>query len=183
MPVPGRRQSGGTKRGAPRGAAEHGDADGRASSAAEALSAVAPLATRWIERLLARHEPALTVPQYLALRAIAREGVTGSELARRTGVSGPAVSQLLSALASAGLVERRADADDRRRQVLALSPAGEQAFGSAEALLRNRLGELLADLPRPEIDALSRLLPSVEAALSGAPPPRRPPPPPKPPGR
>jgi DNA-binding MarR family transcriptional regulator len=167
------------ERGAPRAAAE------RASSAAEALAAVAPLATRWIERLLARHDPALTVPQYLALRAIAREGVTGSELARRTGVSGPAVSQLLSGLASAGLVDRRADAEDRRRQALALSPAGEEAFASAEALLRDQLGELLADLPRPEIDALSRLLPSVEAALSGAPPPRRPPPPPPPgpPGR
>jgi MarR family transcriptional regulator, organic hydroperoxide resistance regulator len=167
------------ERGAPRAAAE------RASSAAEALAAVAPLATRWIERLLARHDPALTVPQYLALRAIAREGMTGSELARRTGVSGPAVSQLLSGLASAGLVDRRADAEDRRRQALALSPAGEEAFASAEALLRDQLGELLADLPRPEIDALSRLLPSVEAALSGAPPPRRPPPPPPPgpPGR
>jgi DNA-binding MarR family transcriptional regulator len=171
-----KRKTGGAERGAQRGAA-----GARAGSAAEALAAVAPLATRWIERLLARHEPALTVPQYLALRAIAREGVTGSELARRTGVSGPAVSQLLSGLASAGLVERRADAEDRRRQALALSPAGERAFASAEALLRDRLGELLADLPRPEIDALSRLLPSVEAALSGAPPPRRPPPPPPPP--
>jgi DNA-binding MarR family transcriptional regulator len=204
MPASHRRQTGGTERGAPRGgagreaaaergapragagreaAAERGAPRApaeRASSAAEALAAVAPLATRWIERLLARHDPALTVPQYLALRAIAREGVTGSELARRTGVSGPAVSQLLSGLASAGLVERRADAEDRRRQALALSPAGEQAFGSAEALLRDQLGELLADLPRPEIDALSRLLPSVEAALSGAPPPRRPPPPPPP---
>jgi DNA-binding MarR family transcriptional regulator len=192
MPAPRRRQTGATERGAPRGGAERGTPRGsaepgaprgaaeRASSAAEALAAVAPLATRWIERLLARHDPALTVPQYLALRAIAREGVTGSELARRTGVSGPAVSQLLSGLASAGLVERRADAEDRRRQSLALSPAGEEAFGSAEALLRDQLGELLADLPRPEIDALSRLLPSVEAALSGAPPPRRPPPPPPP---
>jgi DNA-binding MarR family transcriptional regulator len=149
--------------------------------AAEGLATVAPLATRWIERLLARHEPALTVPQYLALRAIAREGVTGSELARRTGVSGPAVSQLIGGLATAGLVERRADAEDRRRQALALSAAGEDAFASAEALLRDQLGDLLADLPRPEIDALARLLPSVEAALSGAPPPRRPPPPPRPP--
>jgi DNA-binding MarR family transcriptional regulator len=178
MPAPHKRETGRAERGSQRGAAGAG-----AGSAAEALAAVAPLATRWIERLLARHEPALTVPQYLALRAIAREGVTGSELAWRTGVSGPAVSQLLSGLASAGLVERRTDAEDRRRQSLALSPAGEQAFASAEALLRDRLGELLADLPRPEIDALSRLLPSVEAALSGAPPPRRPPapPPPRPP--
>jgi DNA-binding MarR family transcriptional regulator len=186
MPAPRKRQTAGraerpaggrAERPAPPAAAE------RAGSAAEALAAVAPLATRWIERLLARHEPALTVPQYLALRAIAREGVTGGELARRTGVSGPAVSQLLGGLAGAGLVERRADAEDRRRQALTLSAAGEQAFVSAEGLLRERLSELLGDLPRPEIDALSRLLPSVEAALSGAPPPRRPhplPPPPRP---
>ena len=170
MPAPRKKQTGDV--------AKRSDRDAeRAASAAEGLAAVAPLATRWIERLLARHEPALTVPQYLALRAIAREGVTGSELAHRTGVSGPAVSQLISGLASAGLVERRPDDADRRRQALALSTAGEQAFASAETLLRDRLGELLGDLPRPEIDALSRLLPSVEAALSGAPPPRRPHPP------
>jgi DNA-binding MarR family transcriptional regulator len=170
--------------GAPAGAGrEAGPRAGREASAAEALAAVAPLATRWIERLLARHEPALTVPQYLALRAIAREGVTGSELARRTGVSGPAVSQLLSGLADAGLVERQAHPDDRRRQALTLTPAGEEAYRSADRLLGARLAELLDGLPRPEIDALARLLPSVEAALSGAPPPRRPPPPPPKPKR
>jgi MarR family transcriptional regulator, organic hydroperoxide resistance regulator len=149
---------------------------GRAE-AAEALVAVAPLVSRWIERLLARHDPPLTVAQYLALRAIGREGVSGSELARRAGVSGPAVSQLLAGLEDAGLVERRPVAGDRRRQALALSAAGERAFCAAEALLRERLAELLAPLPPPETDALARLLPRVEAELSGAPPPRRPPPP------
>ena len=153
----------------------------KATEAAEALVAVAPLATRWIERLLAGHDPRLTVPQYLALRAIARDGVSGSELARRTGVSGPAVSQLLSGLADAGLLERRTAADDRRRQALALSPRGERTFHSAQELLRERLATLLVDLPRPEVDALSRLLPGVEAALSGTVPPRRPPPPRPPP--
>jgi DNA-binding MarR family transcriptional regulator len=149
----------------------------RAVDAAEALVAVAPLATRWIERLLAGHNPPLTIPQYLALRAIAREGVSGSELARRTGVSGPAVSQLLAGLADAGLLERRTTADDRRRYALTLTASGVRAFHSAEKLLRERLATLLVDLPRPEIDALSRLLPRVEAALSGTAPPRRPPPP------
>jgi DNA-binding MarR family transcriptional regulator len=152
----------------------------RAADAADALVAVAPLATRWIERLLARHDPPLTVPQYLALRAVAREGVSGSELAQRTGVSGPAVSQLLAGLADAGLLERRTIAADRRRHALALSLAGERAFDSAESLLRERLAALLVELPRPEVDALSRLLPRVEAALSGTAPPRRPPPPPPP---
>jgi DNA-binding MarR family transcriptional regulator len=149
--------------------------------AAQALAAVAPLATRWIERLLAQHDPPLTVTQYLALRAIAREGVSGTELARRSGVSGPAVSQLLAGLADAGLVERQPVDSDRRRLALVLSATGRRAFAAAEALLGERLGSLLADLPRPDAEALSRLLPRVEATLSGAHPPRRPPHPPPPP--
>jgi DNA-binding MarR family transcriptional regulator len=151
------------------------------TQAAEALAAVAPLATRWMERLLVRHDPPLTVTQYLALRAIAREDISGTELARRAGVSGPAVSQLLAGLHRAGLIRRRVIADDRRRHALELAPTGERAFRSAQALLRDQLASLLADLPRPEADALARLLPRVEAALSGAQPPRRPPPPPPPP--
>ena len=147
-------------------------------AAADALLAVAPLVSRWIERLLAGHDPPMTAAQYLALRAISREGVAATELARRTGVSGPAVSQLLAGLADTGLLERRAVPDDRRRQALLLSHSGERALRSAETLLRHQLGELLRDLPRPEADALARLLPRVEAALSETPPPRRPPPPP-----
>jgi len=143
-------------------------------NAAEALVAVAPLVTRWVERLLASGEPSLTVTQYLALRAIARERLSAGELSRRAGVSEPAVSQLLAGLAASGFVERSPVVDDRRRQELALTPTGEQVFRSAEALLRDRMGELLADLPGPEADALARLLPRVEALLAGSPPPRRP---------
>lgn len=150
------------------------------AEAAEALVAVAPLASRWIERLLAGHEPALTTPQYLAMRSIDREQVSVNELARRAGVSGPAASQLLNTLAAAGLLERRAADDDRRRQQLALTSAGKSALTSAESLLAGRVASLIGALPRPEIDALARALPQVESALSGAAPPRRPPPPPPP---
>jgi DNA-binding MarR family transcriptional regulator len=152
----------------------------REAEAAKALVAVAPLTSRWIERLLAGHEPALTTPQYLAMRSIDREQVSVNELARRAGVSGPAASQLLNTLAAAGLLERRAADEDRRRQQLALTAAGKKALASAESLLAGRVASLIADLPRPEIDALARALPQVEAALSGAAPPRRPPPPPPP---
>ena len=153
------------------------------TDAAEALVAVAPLVSRWIERLLAQHEPPLTVSQLLALRAIARTPVTGSELARRTGVSGPAVSQLLAGLSAAGWLERRPDPADRRHQQLALTDDGARVYDSAQSLLRARVSSLLVDLPRPEADALARALPQVEAALAGTAPPRRPPPPPPRPGR
>jgi DNA-binding MarR family transcriptional regulator len=152
-------------------------------AAAEALVAVAPLVSRWIERLLAGHEPPLTVAQFLALRAIAEEGLSGSELARRAGVSGPAISQLIAGLAEAGLLVRREFPEDRRRQTLTLTSSGYKALRTARALLRERLGALLADLPHPETEALARALPRVAAALSGEPPPRRPPPPPRPPHR
>jgi DNA-binding MarR family transcriptional regulator len=130
--------------------------------------------TRWIERLLSGHEPPLTVTQYLALRAIATERLSGSELAQRAGVSGPAVSQLLASLADAGLLDRREHAEDRRRVAVSLSTCGRSVLESAQRLLGDRLTALLTDLPRPEADALARALPAVEAALSGAPPPRRP---------
>ena len=150
----------------------------RASDAAEALVAVALLAGRWIERLLGRHDPPLTVAQYLALRAIAREALSGTELARRTGVSGPAVSQLIAGLVDARLVTTQPLPEDRRRQVPGLTRAGAKALESANATLREQLGSLLAPMPRAEADALVHLLSRVEAQLAGAPPPRRPPPPP-----
>ena len=147
--------------------------------AAEALIAVAPLAARWIERLLAAGQPPLTTPQYLALRAIAREPVSPGELARRASVSEPAASQLLAGLADAGLVDRQPADDDHRRRELALTLAGKELLGTVEEALTTRIGSLITDLPRPEVEALSRALPQVEAALSGAAPPRRPPPPPR----
>jgi DNA-binding MarR family transcriptional regulator len=153
------------------------------TEAVEALVSVAPLVSRWIERLLGAHEPSLTVAQFLALRAIAAEDVSGSELARRAGVSGPAVSQLMAGLVDADLLARRELAEDRRRHALALTTRGERVLASAQTLLSERLGTLLADLPRPEADALAHALPRVEATLSGAPPPRRPPHPPHPPPR
>jgi DNA-binding MarR family transcriptional regulator len=145
--------------------------------AADALIAVAPLVARWMERLLAGHHPPLTLAQYLCLRAIEREPLGAAELARRTGVSGPAVSQLVAALVEQGLLERTTVTADRRRQELAVTRAGSRALESATTLVRAELGGPLGDLPGPEADALSRALPHVEALLSGAPPPRRPPPP------
>src|SRR5581483_5898306 len=126
------------------------------AEAADALLAVAPLVGRWVERLLAGHDPPLTPTQFLALRAVASQTLTGAELARRTGVAGAAVSQLLGALQGAGLLERSPRAEDRRHHALALSPRGRRALRSAQALLRARLADSLRELAGPEADALAR---------------------------
>ena len=142
--------------------------------AAEALVRTAPLVSRWIERLLAAHDPPLTVPHYLTLQAIADGEIVGAELARRAAVSPAAISQLLSALEDNGLLCRARLEGDRRRQSLALTEAGRSALRSAQTALRERLAGLLSNMPPPEIDALARLLERLETALSGTPPPPRP---------
>ena len=142
--------------------------------AAEALVRTAPLVSRWIERILAAHDPPLTVAQYLALQAIADGEVVGAELARRAAVSPAAVSQLLGALEHERLVSRERLEDDRRRQPLLLTEQGQWALRSAQTTLRERLAGLLVDIPPPETDALARLLERLQASLSGTPPPPRP---------
>jgi DNA-binding MarR family transcriptional regulator len=148
--------------------------------AAGSLVAVAPLLSRWLERLLAGHDPPLSAAQYEALRAVAAGDISAAELARRSGVSGPAVSQLLGGLVATGLLQRGELAGDRRRHALTLSPEGTRVLRSANALLTGQLESLLESLPGPEADALARALPFVEAGLAGTPPPRRPKPPPRP---
>jgi DNA-binding MarR family transcriptional regulator len=131
--------------------------------------------SRWIERLLAAHEPSLTVAQYLALQAIGEGEVVGAELARRAAVSPAAISQLLAGLEDAGMLTRDRLGDDRRRQALVLTDHGRWVLESAHTALRERLAGLLADIPPRETDALARLLERLEASLSGTPPPPRPP--------
>ena len=147
--------------------------------AAEGLVRTAPLVSRWIERLLAAHDPSLTVAQYLALQAIGDGEVVGAELARRAAVSPAAISQLLAGLEDAGLLTRDRLGDDRRRQTLVLTEHGGWVLQSARTALRERLAGLLADIPPREAEALARLLERLEASLSGTPPPRRPKPGPR----
>ena len=130
--------------------------------------------------MLAAHEPPLTVAQFLALHAIARERVSGAELARRAAVSDAAVSQLLGALDHAGWLRRAPGSDDRRRLEVDLTEEGRRTLDSALRLLRDRLGVLLETLPHRELDALGRGLERLDSALGGSPPPRRPPHPPRP---
>ena len=148
--------------------------------AAAALTVVSPLVARWIERLLAAHEPPLTVAQYLALEAAASGEVAGADLARRTAVSPAAVSQLLAGLEDAGLLQRTRSDEDRRRQALTLTMAGVETLRSARLELRLGIAGALGEMPPHEADALADALERVGAILAGAPPPRRPPRPPGP---
>src|SRR5436305_968967 len=143
------------------------------AQAADRLASVVPQLARWIERLLATHEPPLTVAQLLALEG-AEEGLAGTELAERAAVSPAAVSQLLAGLEHAGLVERLRVSDDRRRQTVVLTPAGRRTLRSVRATLRRGLLPLVNVLRGPEAEALAAALSRLAPAVGATPPPRPP---------
>ena len=111
-----------------------------------------------MERVLAGHDPPLTLGQYLGLRAIAAGVGSAADLARAAGVSEAAVSQLMAAFERSGTVTRTAMGDDRRRRRPALTAEGDRVLRSAQALVRERLDPLVASLAPPDADTLAALL-------------------------
>ena len=114
------------------------------------------LQTAVTERL---REIGLSVPQCDVLTTLTEaEGVSQQELAKRLYVTKGNISGLLDRLESAGLVERRAAAVDRRQYEIYLTPAGretaERAIAIQHALIRATLGRL----PAGDLDKLEGLL-------------------------
>jgi len=65
---------------------------------------------------------------------------------------------ILDELEERGLVERRRDPDDRRRQVVLMTPDGKKALTKMRALSKRLDDEFLAPLTREQRDQLQRLL-------------------------
>jgi MarR family transcriptional regulator for hemolysin len=70
-----------------------------------------------------------SLPMWLVLMALMREGkISHGELARRVGIQGPTLTHHLDAMAGQGLVLRDRLPDNRRVQVVSLTPAGVAMF-------------------------------------------------------
>lgn len=90
------------------------------------------------------------------------------ELAERTRTDPSSVSVVVQRLVQAGLVSRSPDPEDRRRAVLALTPAGARRVRRAPEPAQARLLEALRTLDRPELLRFTRTLDALAAQL-GAP--------------
>jgi DNA-binding MarR family transcriptional regulator len=85
-------------------------------------------------------------------------GLKMVEAAESLGVSGRAVTPLVDALTSEGLLERRPDPADRRAFRLELTEAGRQALAKIEALQAQVSTGIFAALSVEEQEQLERLL-------------------------
>ena len=97
-------------------------------------------------------ECSLSMSQGKLVRELARPQ-SQRELARRLHYDPSNINALADSLEARGLIERRADASDRRFRLLALTPEGER--------LRSSLEQLLAQPPQ----FLDRLTPAEQKQL------------------
>ncbi|MFG1703729.1 MarR family winged helix-turn-helix transcriptional regulator [Nonomuraea sp. M3C6] len=87
-----------------------------------------------------------------------RPGSRMRDLADTLGVSGRAVTPLVDALESDGLIARRADPDDRRAFRLTLTDTGLATIDQIADLQRQVSEEIFSGLPARDRNDLARLL-------------------------
>ena len=93
-----------------------------------------------------------------------KEPATLNEVAAQVGRGAPAVSRSVDALVRAGLVERQADPDNRRRLALRLSSAGHDELSrnpASNRMLRTKFERLA----HSELRAVERAIEILERGL------------------
>lgn len=92
---------------------------------------------------------------FTALAVVAVQGpLRVSDVAQDLGVDLSVASRQLAALAADGYVERRPDANDRRAQLVEITPAGRRALTDAHRRMVAAFDEVLSDWSAAEVDAL-----------------------------
>ena len=104
---------------------------------------------------------------YRLLAALEEFGqASQAALGRRTSIDRSDVVAALNDLAARGLIERSPDPDDRRRNVITITPAGVEQLRNLDEIVVGVQERLLAPLSRADraqlIELLTRLLESAE---------------------
>jgi DNA-binding MarR family transcriptional regulator len=105
-------------------------------------------------------------PRHLVALTVMREngGVGGQqELATELGVDRTNLVGLLNELEAEGLILRRRAAEDRRRHIVELTPAGEERLAAAEAAIGAAEDEVLGALSDRQREQLFELLQQASA--------------------
>jgi DNA-binding MarR family transcriptional regulator len=112
------------------------------------------------------HPLGVTGGQVSLLVQIKRKPSIGvRELAALERVSPAAMSGAVDRLERAGLVQRRPDADDRRRQGLTVSPAGERVLRAVKRRRTAWLASRLERLPPAELEAVDAAIEPLASLL------------------
>lgn len=136
----------------------------RAAALVELFGRFGPLYMRWVGANL----PAdgVSYPRLKLLAALYEGGPQSMRsLTRSLGVSPQNVSVLIDALETQGMIERRADPDDRRVTIVRLSAGGRRTVADEMAAHRSAVAELFVELGADEQRQLERTLQQLIEAL------------------
>jgi DNA-binding MarR family transcriptional regulator len=127
---------------------------------ASALFLLKRLGTTAKEESFAAYEAMGLHPYHYAVLAVLDEGdrETQGAIADALGYDRGQLVGLLDELEEAGLVERRRDPSDRRRQIVQMTPAGRKTLGKLRALSTRLDDEFFAALEPDERAQLHGLL-------------------------
>ena len=121
------------------------------------------LTLAWIARVLEGARTELTLPQYRLLALLIDGEERASQIAGQLDLAKPTVSATIDTLVDHGLVERASVEGDRRAVRLTITPAGRKAFAAAEASMRSRLDDVLANVA--DLDLVETAIDQLTAAL------------------
>jgi MarR family transcriptional regulator, organic hydroperoxide resistance regulator len=107
----------------------------------------------------------LTLAQLRTLVILAEEGpLVIGQIAQRLGVGLSTGGHLVDRLVQAGLAERAEDAEDRRRTVARLTPAGEDVYTQLR-MGPQRMQALLCDMNEEDLKALLQGLRAINRVI------------------
>jgi DNA-binding MarR family transcriptional regulator len=155
---------------------ERGGPSGRPSSTAEldreaeevtlAVMAASRLVVAISARALASTDDSLTLPQLRALVVLDTCGpVKLAAMAATLGVNPSTALRMVERLESVGLIDRKANPDNRREVVLSLTPTGGHLV---ERVLARRRSEIRALVERLPVEARAGLVPALRALTEAA---------------
>jgi DNA-binding MarR family transcriptional regulator len=108
----------------------------------------------------------LSPRQFQLLGLLHDQGTTGQqELGQVMGVDPSVLVTLLNPLEADGYVSRQRDPADRRRHVVALSPAGAEHLAAAARAQRAAEDELFSGLDQAQREQLRQLLLTLQASV------------------
>src|SRR5262245_35226318 len=112
----------------------------------------------------------MTLPRFDLMAQLdkAPNGMKLGELSQRLMVSNGNITGLVDRLVEQGLLDRQAAPNDRRAQLVRLSPDGRRLFRSMAAAHEEWVAEAFADLAPGEIETLMRLLGKAKSSARRA---------------
>lgn len=108
----------------------------------------------------------LSAPEWRTMAVLGQQGaMSANAVISQTTMDKVRVSRAVAKLLKAGFITREADPQDRRRAILALTPAGQEVYRQIVPLVQEVEAEIVAALSAPERAVLDNALAKIEAYL------------------